>query len=145
MAGSWTIDREASTAIDPWRRINLEIVVDGQSVTIDENVSAGRRKHAEVFPLQVGQTVEVPIAWWTGNRHLGAYIGGDKKQAIRADWLDEGRTLRLESHYILTTSQGDTAVREYSEYRLSPTGEVLTVITLRSSRDRPIVRVFKRA
>lgn len=145
MAGVWTIDPAASTAIDPWRRINLEIEIVGTSVTIEEHVSAGRRKAVQAYPLRAGTDVVVPVDWWTDNRHLAAYLGGDKTQTMRAEWLDDGRTLRVESHYILTTSQGDTDVREYAEYRLSGNGEVLTVITLRSSRDRPIVHVFKRS
>jgi hypothetical protein len=145
LAGNWTIDRAASSAIDPWRKIDLGIEVQGDAVTIDEAISAGRRKTAQVYPLKVGDTVDVPIEWWAGNRHIGAYIGGDKTQKMRAAWLDEGQTLRVESNFILTTSQGDTPVRTYTEYRLSPGGETLTVITLRSSRPAPIVHVYKRS
>jgi hypothetical protein len=62
---------------------------------------------------------------------------------MTASWLD-ARTLGVVSHYILETSQGSTPVRSTYEYRLSGGGDVLTVIELRSSRDLPIVHVFKR-
>lgn len=143
--GSWKIDRAASSAIDPWSRILLEIEVDGRSVNIEHTVTTGRRNHTEVYPLKIGKTVSVPIEWWTGNRHIGAYIGGDEQKDVHAEWIDDGQTLRLESHYTLATSQGETPVRSYIEYRLSNDGEKLTVIELRSSRNLPIVHVFTRS
>lgn len=145
LAGSWTIDRDASSAIDPWRRILLDIEIDGKDVTIERTVTTGRRNHTEVYPLRIGKTVSVPVEWWTGNRHIGAYMGGDGTENVHADWIDEGRTLRVESQYILATSQGETPVRGYFEYRLSHDGSQLTVIELRSSRSLPTVHVFKRS
>lgn len=143
IAGSWGIDRSQSTAIDPWGNILLEIEVDGDAVTIERTVRTGRRISTATYELEVGKTVNVPIEWWTGNRHIGAYIGGDGTEAMRAEWLDE-RTLGVVSNYILATSQGETPVRSTFEYRLSPDKSLLTVIELRSSRDRPVTHVFKR-
>lgn len=143
-SGEWLIDREASTAIDPWSRIALEISVEEDAVTIARTVTTGRRNHTERYPLSIGESVDVPIDWWTGNRHIGAYIGGDGTQAIRAEWLDDGRTLRTEADYVLAASQGETAARTYTEYRLSPDGSELRVLKLRSSRDRPILHTFNR-
>ena len=145
LAGSWTINRDASSPIDPWGRINLEITVEGDAVSISRTVSTGRRNHTEVYPIVVGEVNKVPVSWWTGNRHIGAYMGGDGTETITAEWLDGGRTLRMESHYVLQTSQGETAVRSYYEYRLAPDGGELTVVELRSSRSTPVVHVFNRA
>lgn len=142
-SGNWKIDRELSTAIDPWRRILLNINVEGDIVKMEKTVTTGRRNHTEEYKLNLMKTKsEVPIEWWTGNRHIGAYIGGDENMEIQAEWLDQGQTLRTESEFILQTSQGETPVREYSEYRLSRDGNRLTVMTLRSSRPRPIYHVF---
>jgi hypothetical protein len=145
MSGSWTIDRDASSAIDPWRRILLDIEVDGKDVEISRTVTTGRRNSTQVYPIRIGKEVSVPVDWWTGNRHIGAYIGGDGTETLQAEWLDDGRTLRVESHYVLATSQGETPVRSTTEYRLSRDGDELTVIELRSSRNLPIVHVFKRS
>jgi hypothetical protein len=79
------------------------------------------------------------------DRHIGAYIGGDGTETMQSEWLDGGRTLRVESRYVLATSQGETPVRSTFEYRLSPDGEELTVIELRSTRNLPIVHVFTRS
>ena len=143
--GSWTIDRDAGSAIDPWSRILLDIQADGKAVTLTRTVTTGRRNHAQVYALRIGKTVSVPVEWWTGNRHIGAYIGGDQTEKVHAEWIDDGRTLRVESHYVLATSQGETPVRSYIEYRLSADGETLSVIELRSSRHLPIVHIFNRS
>ena len=145
LAGSWDIDPAAGTAIDPWSRIHLDITIDGDAITIGRTFSAGRRVTSQVYPLKLGETVAVPVKWWAGNRHIGAYMGGDMTEKIRADWMDGGQTLKLESHYILSTSQGETPVRSTFEYRLSPDGRELTVIELRSSRNKPVVHVFHRS
>lgn len=143
--GTWVIDREASTPIDPWSRIVLEISGQGSEITIERTVSAGRRSSSQVYPLRIGEAVKVPVDWWTGNRHIGAYIGGDGTETLQAQWLDGKSVLRIESHYLLATSQGESRVRSYFEYRLSPDGRELTVMELRSSRNRPIVHVFQRS
>jgi len=145
LAGSWQVDPALSSAIDPWRRILLEINLVGDALTIERTVTTGRRNSSQVFPLRIGETVSVPVEWWTGNRHIGAYIGGDGKENLKAEWIDGGEVLRVESHYVLATSQGETPVRSYYEYRLSPDGDELTVIELRSSRPLPIVHVFRRS
>jgi hypothetical protein len=142
--GVWKIDRAASTAIDPWSSIQLEIEVDDREIVINRTVSTGRRRSSQFYNLIIGELTMTDVDWWTGNRHIGAYMGGDGKERMIARWLDDGRTLRVESGLTLKTSQGETKVRNYYEYRLSSDGNELTVIELRSSRNRPIVHVFNR-
>jgi hypothetical protein len=81
---------------------------------------------------------------WPDNRHLGAYIGGDKTKHVHAAWLDAGRILRLSTDLVLATSQGDRAVNILSNYQVSASGTQLTLTELRSTRNRPVVYVFNR-
>lgn len=144
-SGTWVTNPELSTALDPFRRVILEIEVDGPKITLTEKYDAGRRNNTEVYPLSTAVDVNVvPITWWSANRHIGAYIGGDKTMRIEADWIDGGRTLVLKSNFVLETSQSETPVRTYAEYRLSRDGTRLTRLELRSSRDLPIVHVYER-
>lgn len=145
LAGSWRVEPALSSAIDPWRRVLLEINLDGDALTIERTVTTGRRNSSQVYPLQIGETVKVPVEMWTGNRHIGAYMGGDGQETLKSEWINGGDVLRVESNYVLATSQGETPVRSYYEYRLSPDGDELTVIELRSSRQLPIVHVFHRS
>ena len=86
----------------------------------------------------------VPVPWWTDNRHIGAYIGGDRTEKVRARWLDDGRILRTDADLVLDGQQGPRAVNILTDYKVSPSGGRLTVVQLRSTRDIPIVYIFNR-
>ncbi len=145
LAGSWVTDAELSTPLDPFRRVELDIQVEGKIVTIEETFTTGRRNHTETYRIDTSKELNrVPVSWWSANRHIGAYIGGDQVMKIQADWIDEGQTLRLKSDFVLETSQSETPVRTYTEYRISRDGSRLTKLELRSSRNLPIVHVFNR-
>lgn len=154
-SGLWTIsaaetttrDPEArSTATDPWRNLDIEIEVDGDQVSITRSFRGGSRVARESMTVDTSVPSQVvTVEGWWDNRHIGAYLGGGKKQTVAAKWLDGGRTLQLNIEMILETSQGETPVRVLREMRLSDDGETLVVIQLRSSRNNPIVRFFKKA
>ena len=59
--------------------------------------------------------------------------------------MSDGRVLRLESDLVLTTQQGDVPVNILRNYKVSANGKQLSLITIRSTRDRPVVYFFKRA
>jgi len=152
--GLWTIsaaetttrDPEArSTATDPWRNLDIEIAVEGDKVAITRSFRGGSRVTQESMTVDTSIASQVvTVEGWWDNRHIGAYLGGDKKQTVAAKWLDHGQTLQLNIDMILETSQAETSVRVLREMRLSEDGEILAVIELRSSRNKPIVRFFKR-
>ncbi|MBD5777920.1 hypothetical protein IEN85_00240 [Pelagicoccus sp. NFK12] len=144
--GTWVIDSELSTAFDPWRSIQLDIELVEGGVVIEELCTTGRRRSTQRYELKLGSSQNVvPIEMWTGNRHIGAYIGGDRAMRIDARLDDGGRTLVLDCRYLLDTSQGETAVRSHKEFRVSSDGDQLVVMELRSTRPRPILQVFNKA
>lgn len=145
LAGAWRIDPARSTELSPWRSLELRIAVDGDRVILRRSFSWGRRVFEEELALDLRQAVNrVPVAYWPDNRHLGAYIGGDKHKRIRAEWLDDRRVLRLSSDLVLETQQGARDVNILSDYKLSLSGQLLTLTELRSTRQRPVVYVFTR-
>ena len=81
---------------------------------------------------------------WPDNRHIGAYIGGDKTKRVRAEWLDDRRILRLSTDLVLDTQQGSREVNILSDYKVSAQGSELILTELRSTRNRPTVYVFTR-
>lgn len=145
LAGHWRIDLERSTELSPWKTFDLTIAVTGDTVRIQRDLGWGRRTFTETMTLDTsaGENV-VPVEWWADNRHLGAYIGGDKTKRVRAQWLDDRRILRLSADLVLDTQQGERDVNILSDYKVSASGAELTLIELRSTRNRPIVYVFKR-
>lgn len=145
LEGRWRIDVAESSAIDPWRVIELAIEARGTQVGIEETVSTGRRTHVGQWQFDTSKRRSVNWAdWWVGNRHIGAFYGDGGKVVSQAKWLAEERTLRVESRFRLESGQGGSAVREHVEYRLSLDGRRLTRIVLRSTRDLPVVHVFRR-
>lgn len=145
LAGVWHIDRERSTELSPWQSYDLTISVDGDIVTLARQFSAGRRTFADTMTLDTSKAeTVVPVSLWPDNRHLGAYIGGDHTKHVAAKWLDERRILRLSTDLVLDTQQGARAVNILSDFKVSTSGSQLTLIELRSTRNRPVVYVFTR-
>ena len=145
LAGTWRYDPERSTELSSWGTLKLTIAVNGPRVTLTRAYTAGRRTFQEVTAIDLSRQVNlVPIEWWPDNRHLGAYVGGDKTKTIRTRLRDDGRLLRLSADFVLATQQGEHAVNILTDYKVSVNGSQLTMIELRSTRNDPIVYVFKR-
>lgn len=145
LAGNWRIDLAGSTELSPWRDYELTITVDGDRVTIARRLAWGRRAFSDRLEIDTTRAENVvPVAMWPDNRHLGAYIGGDRTKRVRAAWLDERRILRLSTDLVLSTQQGDRAINILSDYKVSANGARLTLTELRSTRNRPVVYVFNR-
>lgn len=145
LTGSWRIDLSESTDLSPWKEYDLTLKVTGKSVTLERRFANGGRKYQDTstFPTTGKQTV-LPFTYWPDNRHLGAAVGPSKTRKLSAHWLDDGRILRVSSDFVLSTQQGDRSINVLSDYKLSANGAELTLTELRSTRNRPIVYVFKR-
>lgn len=145
LAGTWCLLPERSTDLSGWKALDLTIGVEGDVVTITRNFAAGRRTFSDTTPVDLTQSANVvPVSWWPDNRHIGAYIGGDKTETVHGRWLDGGRGLRLESDLVLATQQGERPVNILRNFTLSANGRQLTLIELRSTRNRPVTYVFTR-
>ena len=146
LAGIWHFDATRSTELSPWLSYDLTFTVTGDQVTIDRRLGSGRRGFSDTMTLDPARpSTVIPVAMWPDNRHLGAYIGGDRTKRVRAEWLDAGRILRLTTDLVLSTQQGDRAVNILSDYKVSANGAQLTLTELRSTRNRPVVYFFNRA
>ena len=146
--GTWVLDSDLSTAIDPWQNLSVEIEMDGDAVVLQRNWRGSREggAFADSVRLVPGTTVQSePMLQWPDERHLGAYIAGDRRKSVASRWADDGQTLITESTLTLSIQQGEQPIRIYTEYRLSPEGDRLDVLELRSTRPRPIHYVFTRA
>lgn len=145
LAGTWRFDPSRSTELSPWQSYELTLDVAGDVVTISRQLGSGRRGFNDTMTLNTTAADNVvAVELWPDNRHLGAYIGGDRTKHVRAEWLDGGRILRLSTNLVLSTQQGDRPVNILSDYKVSANGAVLTLIELRSTRNRPVVYVFNR-
>lgn len=145
LAGSWRIDLARSTELSPWKDYELTITTAGDTATIHRRLAWGRREFIDEMKVTPGRVENLPVAMWPDNRHLGAYIGGDRTKRVRAEWLDAGRVLRLSTDLVLSTQQGERAVNILSDYKVTANGAQLILTELRSTRNRPVVYIFTRA
>lgn len=145
LAGAWRIDLARSTELSPWKDYELTISTAGDTVTIGRRLAWGRREFSDTMTLSPAAVATVPVAMWPDNRHLGAYIGGDRTKRVRTEWVDAGRVLRLSTDLVLATQQGDRAVNILSDYKVTANGAQLILTELRSTRNRPVVYIFTRA
>ncbi|MFI5355869.1 MAG: hypothetical protein ACHQ4G_00895 [Opitutales bacterium] len=145
LAGLWRLEPDRSTDLPAWEALDLDIQVQGQVVTITRKFAAGRRTFEDVAAVDLAKPFTVvPVAWWPDNRHIGAYIGGDKTERLHGEWVDGGRVFRLTVDLVLATQQGSHPVNILSQYTVSTNGRQLTLIELRSTRNRPVTYVFRR-
>jgi hypothetical protein len=143
--GTWRFDAERSTNLPAWRSFELTVELTGSTVAMKRRLGWGRRVHEDSLQLPLdGRRTAVPVPYWADNRHIGAYIGGDGHKHAHLRVLDDGRILRIESDLTVETQQGDRAINVLSDYHLSPDGQTLTLIEIRSSRPRPTVTVLTR-
>jgi len=145
LAGAWRLDPARSTELSSWTTFDLVLALTGDTVTVERKLSTGRRQFTDRLTVDTTKPETVaPLEWWADNRHLGAYLGHDHTRRIHAQWLENRRILRLSCDLVLETQQGPHAVNILSDYKVSANGQELTLIELRSTRNRPIVYVFKR-
>jgi hypothetical protein len=144
--GTWRLVTAESSPIDPWN--TLTVAIDAGPARL----SLTRRWHGPTdytttdsvrIPID-GDAHRAPLPEWPDNRHIGAFADPDRPRRVQAEWLDDGRTLRVTSRFGVETSQGTQRVRTYTEYRVAPDGDRLVVIELRSTRPKPRRYVLER-
>ena len=146
LAGKWRLVPDRSTEPGGWKTIELVITADGSRVTLARKLSSGRRSYDDTAVLDLSRPENVvPTPWFADNRHLAAFMGADKTRRVRTELLDGGRRLRTSADLTVETQQGLHALNILTDYQISESGAVLTLIELRSTRSRPIVYVFTRA
>lgn len=142
--GRWRLDPAASSALDGWTKADLVLTVDGPRVAILHDMTWRSTRFAATNTFDTTAPVELKDFFRIEQRHMAVYPAKDGVTRATAAWIDGGRTLRTEAFTPVEVSQGIVTMRLTSEYRLSELGDTLTLIELHSSRNRPLVYVFKK-
>lgn len=144
--GSWQIIHPESSAIDPWNDLAVEIEFSADRLHLYRRWH-GPTDYTAVDSIRApidGEPHEAPLGQWPDNRHIGAFARTDRPRRVAAEWLDEGRTLRVTSRFWVEVSQGERQIRTDTEYRMAPDGDRLIVLELRSTRPRARRYVLRR-
>ena len=139
--GRWRMDLARSTALDGWTTADLVIQADGSTVSLRHDMTWHATKVTATNTVDTARPVEVTNFFRIDQRHMAVYARPKEAAKVQATWLDDGRTLRIQADVPLETSQGNTQMRIYQEYRLLEGGE-LELIELHNTRDRPLVYHF---
>jgi len=144
LAGRWRMDPALSSALDGWHKMDLVIALDGTKVAVTHDMLWRTSRVVATNPLDTAQPVELKDFFRIEQRHMAVYPAKGGITRVTAAWIDDGRVLRTEAFTPVEVSQGNVVMRITSEYRVSETGDTLTLIELHSSRNRPLVYVFKK-
>jgi hypothetical protein len=140
--GRWRLDPAQSTALDGWTAMDLVVQVQGNQVELRHDMTWRATKVTGTNTVDTTKPAEIPNFFRIDQRHMAVYAQPRKSARTVASWLDDGRTLRVEAQVPLETSQRETTMRIYSEYRLLEGNETLLLIELHASRSRPLVYRF---
>lgn len=142
--GRWRLESDHSTALDGWTTMDLVISIEGDEVALQHDMRWRSTRVTKVNRVNTTKEVELADFFRIDQRHMAVYQPKESVTPVRAEWLDDGRTLRVEAEVDVEVSQGDATIRIYSEYRLQEGDETLTLIELHATRDRPLVYVFRK-
>lgn len=143
-AGRWRLDPAASSALDGWQKADLVLALDGSRVDVRYDMTWRTTRLEAVNRLDTAAPVELKDFFRIEARHMAVYPAKGGVTRATAEWIDAGRTLRTEAVTPVEVSQGVVPLRITTEYRLGELGDTLTVIELRSARNRPLVYVFRK-
>jgi len=140
--GRWRMDTERSTALDGWTKADLVIQTDGSKVSLRHDMAWHATKVTATNIVDTAQATDITDFFRIDQRHMAVYARPKEAAHVSATWIDGGRTLRVEAQVPVETSQGNTTMRLYDEYRVLEGGTELVLIELHSTRDRPLVYHF---
>jgi len=144
IAGKWQLDIPRSSPLSGWQDMALVIAVDGTEVEFTHQMRWRRTNYRATNVVDTSKTVTSDAFFRVEQRHMAVYPTKGGLSHTTAEWIDADRTLRTETQTMVEISQGDVPMRITSEYRIGEGAETLTWIALRSSRDRPLVYVFRK-
>lgn len=142
--GRWRLDAEQSSALDGWSAMDLCIEINGSEVTLQHDMRWRSTRVTETNVVNTRESVNLSNYFRVEQRHMAVYSPKKSVTPVTAGWLDNERTLRLEALVPVEVSQGDATIRIYSEYRLEEGGKKLTLIELHSTRNRPLIYIFRK-
>ena len=140
--GRWRLDVARSTALDGWSTLDLVIQTDGSKVSLLHDLTWHSTKATATNVIDTTAPAEVGNFFRLDQRHMAVYARPKEAAHVTATWIDGGRTLRVEALVPVETSQGNTTLRLYDEYRLLEGGSDLVLIELHNTRSRPLVYRF---
>ena len=139
LEGRWRLDPKYSSGLDGWSAMDMVFAHEGSQIAITYEMALRsiRRDYTNTF--DTSKKVTSKGFFRVEQRHMAVYGAKDGVSSSTAEWIDDNRTLRTESHTPVEVSQGVVTMRITCEYHIGEEGKKLTVIEIHSSRERPLI------
>ena len=146
--GKWELIPKKSSEISLYRTLSLDIQTHGTSVRIIQQWG-NRRSFRDTLNLKTGGAVNkirIKNRVFPTNVFMGLSKMVGKIEKVKANWEDDGNTLRVEENYPVWSSQGKSMVSATHTYQLQKDPNVLMLTVHRSTRNaEPEIRyILKR-
>lgn len=137
--GRWRLNPKYSSGLDGWSHMDMVFAQEGSqiSITYDMRLRSIHRSYTNIF--DTAKEVASEGFFRVEQRHMAVYGAKGGVSHSTAEWIDDDRTLRTETHTPVEISQGETNMRITCEYHIGEEGKKLTVIEIHSSRERPLI------
>jgi hypothetical protein len=146
VVGEWTLVPQASTEIDLYGTLAVEIVRTEGGVALTRTFG-GARSFTDALTLKTGgAAIRVPVLdrVFPTNVFMGLSMPVGSFRTIKAFWGDAPSELRLEETFEVLGSQGSAPVRCEHVFRAGPSPDLMTYTVTRSTRDVPLSFTLKR-
>lgn len=144
ITGQWQLDVDRSSALDGWQDMRLVISSQDTQVDIRHEMRWRATRYRATNTVDTAKSVASDSFFRVEQRHMAVYPAKGGVTHTTAEWIDNNRTLRTETHTPVEVSQGNVNMRITSEYRIGEGGKTLTLIEIHSSRNRPLVYFFRK-
>ncbi|MBN1350720.1 hypothetical protein JXJ21_14985 [candidate division KSB1 bacterium] len=148
--GTWEHISEKSTDIVTWRyrEIEVSITKDENRITILHNwlqkQQVAYMDSMSFVPGKEASPIPVTSAIWSENWYMGVLSKPGSQRMVSGDWVEHKRALTTRVVQTVEVSQGDAVIETLRDYRLDATGDTLTIVEKRSTRQTPITLVFEK-
>ena len=128
IVGKWQLDVARSSALDGWQDMRLVISSQDTQVDIRHEMRWRSTNYRATNTVDTTKPVASDSFFRVEQRHMAVYPAKGGVTHTTAEWIDNNRTLRTETHTPVEVSQGNVMMRITSEYRIGEGGKTLTVI-----------------
>jgi hypothetical protein len=146
LEGEWVLVSQASTEIDLYGTLTIEIARHDDGLTLTR-IFGGSRSFRESLALKTGgfaNKTSVTDRVFPTNVFMGLSMARGSERTIKAFWIDKTSHLRLEETCDVLASQGKISIRSQHDFRAGPGPDLMTYTIARATREKPISYVLKR-
>ncbi len=144
--GEWILVPQASTEIDLYGTLTVEISRSGDELTLVRTFGRSR-SFRDSLTLKTGgfaNRVQVGDRVFPTNVFMGLSMPVGSERMIKAFWDEGTSVLRLEETSEVLASQGRVSLRNEHLFRAGPSPDLMTYTIMRSTRKAPITYKLKR-